>query len=203
MGSAIAEGFVLGLMLASFFGPIFFLLLDLGVNKGIKPVFYLSIGVCASDFLTVVLMFFVLSNFLSKIVDYDYLFVCGGLILIGFGLVKILKRQEIQEEKKVTLNDNLKIFWKGFFINSLNPSVFLFWFGSVLVAKSRFSEDVLLSAIYFMTALFIVVLTDFGKGFLAVQLRKYINPNNLGFFSKLSGFVFIFYGLKLIYGVFA
>ncbi len=197
MFAAIAEGFILGLMLACFFGPIFFLLLDLGVNRGIKPVIFLSLGVFASDFLFVLVLYFVLSNYISRVVDYNYLFISGGLILIYFGLAKIFKTQNVQEKKDVMVENNRKIFFQGFAINILNPSVFLFWFGSVMVAKSKFPGNHFFSLLYFLSALIVVVSTDIGKGFLATQLRKFINPGNLGFFSKLSGFVFVFYGVKL------
>jgi len=199
MTEAIFQGILMGLILSTFCGPIFFMLINLGVSGNIKSVLYLSLGVFASDIIITSLLLFVAIGNITELKYLEPLYYVGGGFLIYFGIRNLIKGPTKSEGNEVSKKDLNKLFAKGFIINSFNPNIFFFWFGSMMVCYNTYHQNKDLVMIHFIFGLLITVVTDFLKGYLAFYLKKFITPPVLKSLNILSGIIIIGFGVKLIF----
>jgi threonine/homoserine/homoserine lactone efflux protein len=199
MIDAVLQGMVMGLILSTFCGPIFFLLINLGITSSPKSVFYLAFGAFLSDLIIILLLLYVALGAISKLEHLDILYYAGGGILVYFGIRNLLSQPALLESSDVSQKDLNKLFMKGFMINSLNPNIFFFWFGTMMLAFSTYQNDKDLVLTHFISGLSVSFCTDFLKGYSAFHLKKYVTPLFLKVLNKLSGLIIIGFGLKLIF----
>ncbi|MFN8322340.1 MAG: LysE family transporter [Chitinophagales bacterium] len=198
MVEVIWQGILTGLVLATFIGPIFFAVVDLGLKGNVRGAAYIAFGTFVSDILWVLSIYL-----LAKQVDKDSLlmqgmYIAGGLVLVILGLQNLLKARVTEIHAEMNQKNRWSLFVKGFLINSTNPNVFFFWFGAVMVAIHKYENQASLVLTHFISALAVVFSTDFLKGYAASLLRPYINPSTLTQLSHLSGLILIYFGLKLM-----
>jgi threonine/homoserine/homoserine lactone efflux protein len=208
MFSLIIEGIILGLTLATFFGfgPAFFSLVQTSIHRGFGSAVLLAIGIFLNDMVMVVLCLMGAIQIITAPSNYLWFGISSGVILIIFGLVTYSR-------KVVTLvaetdDDDLPIHvkgprWfvfiaKGFFMNIVNPFVWIFWVGVVVGISTRFSgnEDEL---VYFFGGTLLTVLaTDIGKAYAAYNIKRFLTDRMIGIFNKIAGIGLIVFGLFLI-----
>ena len=199
MEKAIWQGMLTGLVLATFIGPIFFAIVDLGLKGHIKGAAYLAFGTFVSDLLTVLLIYSIARSVDPASTLLQVMYVIGGSILVILGLQNLLASKKVSEPIAIDQKSLNRLFAKGFLINSTNPNVFFFWFGAVMSAVNSYRNEARLVLVHFITALIIVFSTDFLKGYSASLVRAYIKDHTLGYLSRLSGIIIIYFGLKLIF----
>lgn len=199
MFEAVSQGIMMGLILSTFCGPIFFMLITLGISSTLKSVFYLSFGVFLSDAITIFLLLYVALGSISELKHLEILYYIGGAILVYFGVRNFIKEPVIIEQSDVSQKSLNKLFLKGFIINSLNPTILFFWFGAMMLAFSSYHNDKSLVLTHFISGLGVTLLTDCLKGYSAFHLKKYIKPSFLKTLNKISGIIIIGFGLKLIF----
>jgi threonine/homoserine/homoserine lactone efflux protein len=123
---------------------------------------------------------------------------CMGVYYVFF------KKVYVGEEKNVLLvefgkKDFTKAFMSGFFINTLNPSVMLFWLinaTAFAVTHSPFERIIL-----FGVCLLVNVVADVLKVMLAAKVRHSLTPQNINIINKISGTILIIFGLGIVYGI--
>src|SRR6476620_4709353 len=96
MLTAIGQGILLGIALCFSIGPAFFSLIQTSLRYGHKAGIEMALGIFFSDLTYLLLAFFGLSDWL---VDVKYALpvgITGGVILIGYGLVQVLKKAVVQ-----------------------------------------------------------------------------------------------------------
>lgn len=199
MFEAVFQGIMMGLILSTFCGPIFFMLINLGISSTLRSVFYLAFGVFLSDAITIFLLLYVALGSISELKHLEMLYYFGGAVLIYFGVRNLIKEPVITEETEVSKKTLNTLFVKGFMINSLNPTILFFWFGAMMLAFSTYHNDKSLVLAQFITGLLVTLLTDCMKGYSAFHLKKYIKPSFLKVLNKISGLIIIGFGLKLIF----
>lgn len=199
MFEAVFQGIMMGLILSTFCGPIFFMLINLGISSTLRSVFYLAFGVFLSDAITIFLLLYVALGSISELKHLEMLYYFGGAVLIYFGVRNLIKEPVIMEETEVSKKTLNTLFIKGFMINSLNPTILFFWFGAMMLAFSTYNNDKSLVLAQFITGLLVTLLTDCMKGYSAFHLKKYIKPSFLKVLNKISGLIIIGFGLKLIF----
>ena len=199
MYEAVFQGIIMGLILSTFCGPIFFMLINLGISSSLRSVFYLSFGVFLSDAITILLLLYVALGAVSELKHLEILYYIGGAILIYFGVRNLTKEAVIDRQANVSQKDLNTIFLKGFMINSLNPTILFFWFGAMMLAFSSYHNDRNLVLTHFISGLGVTLLTDCMKGYSAFHLKKYVTPSFLKVLHKISGIIIIGFGLKLIF----
>jgi threonine/homoserine/homoserine lactone efflux protein len=123
----------LGILLAISVGPVIFAIIKQSLNNGHKGGYAFVAGVSASD-IGLVLVCNVLSSLFQKAVDNKVAIgVTGSIFLIAIGIYTLFfKKAEFKEEKTIPNKQFKKrelfgIFLSGFFMNILNPGVFIFW----------------------------------------------------------------------------
>lgn len=199
MFEAIGQGIVTGLVLATFFGPVFFAVLDLGLKGNIRGAAFLAFGTFVSDILWVLFIFLLAWQVNKESLFMRGMYVAGGLVLIAIGLQSLFRSTIKAREPQTTTDKNSTLFLKGFAINTTNPNVFFFWFGAVMLAANKYGHQSYLVVVHFFSALLVVFSTDFLKGYAASFFRHRVSNELLILLSRLSGLLFVYFGLKLIF----
>ncbi|MGB3949056.1 MAG: LysE family transporter [Bacteroidia bacterium] len=199
MIDAVLQGVMMGLFLSTFCGPIFFMLINLGLTSSIKSVFYLALGTFLSDLIIIFSLLYVILGSITNLEGVQILKYIGGTLLIYFGLRNFFSQSITLESNKNADNNFKKIFLQGFIVNSLNPNILLFWFSTMMVALGTYKSNKELVLTHFLSGLIVSFGIDFLKGYSAFHLKKYITPTILKALNIFSGVVLIGFGLKLIF----
>lgn len=200
MTEALISGMLLGGVLALLVGPVFFMLIHTSVQKGFLPAMMLSIGVIASDamFATITHLG---SSMIMSLKQFDSIIgICGGLLIIGFGLANYFKKPTVNAEQLIYKNSTRNTvleFAKGFSMNSLNPSVFFFWIGVAGTWSIQDTEGQY-TLVFYTSLLGTVFGTDLLKAWGASSLKKAISGNALMWMNRISGILLIGFGLAMI-----
>jgi len=102
-------------------------------------------------------------------------------------------------EVKFGKRDFTKAFMSGLIINTLNPSVILFWLinATAFAASHSLAERIIL----FSTCLLVNMVGDVAKIMLAAKIRHKLTIHNISIINKISGLILIGFGVAIIYGI--
>ncbi len=205
MIEAVLKGLVLGFVLALSVGPIIFTIIKQSLNNGHKGGFSFVAGVWLSDMI-LVLVSNVFTELVSELLTYKKLIgYCGSAFLIAVGIYFVFfKKVHLGTDASGNIipfrkSDFARIFISGFFINTLNPGVILFWLGNATVLS--LTHTLQQRIIIFSVCLLINMAADTGKVMMAGRLRKKLTLHNLSIINKISGTILIGFGLALLWGV--
>ena len=204
MTEAIIKGVGLGLILALSVGPVIFTILKQSINNGHRGGFSFVAGVWISDIVLVLV-----SNFFTQLVkellEFKSLIgYIGSSFLIGMGIYYIffkkvnLNAAETKIIQRFSKSDFTRIALSGFFINTLNPSVILFWLinATAFAATNTLSERIII----FSVCLLLNIIADILKVMMAGKIRESLTPRHILLINKISGSILVIFGLVLIYG---
>ena len=205
MTDALVKGFLLGFFLALSVGPAIFTIIKQSLNNGREGGFSFVLGVWCSDILLVILSN-AFSEWVSTALHYkktigylgSFFLLCLGAYFAFFKKVNLGKDAE-GNKMRFRKRDFVKIFFSGFLINTLNPSVLLFW----LVNATAFAATHTLHerSIIFITCLLTNMLADGAKVLLAGRIRRKLTIRNLSIINKISGTILIGFAIALLYGI--
>ena len=204
---AVVTGFILSIMI----GPVFFILLETSIRKGVRSAIAFDIGVLFSDFIYILIAYVFYSQVASITGDgknNENAKIVGGALFIIYGVVtffKKLKAPQVDEEGNIIQNqkDYLLLFFKGFLLNFANPFVIFYWF-SVMTLAAKQSHSAINAGdsspiMYFITIILITFFSiDMLKIMGAKKLRPLVTDNLLKALNQLTGIVFVGFGLFLI-----
>ena len=205
MLDALLKGITLGLLLSIWVGPVIFSIIKQSLNNGIRGGLAFVIGVSVSD-IALVLGSNVFTEMFGYMVKHREIIGIGGSVfLITVGLYFFfLKKVKVDEGGIVLIKfrkrDYARIFLSGFFMNTLNPGVFIFWLttSTTLVAQSIQNRIII-----FSTCLALVLAGDIFKVFMAQRIRKKLTPHNLHILNKINGVILVIFGVVLLWGLIA
>ncbi len=204
MTEAIIKGLALGLLLAISMGPVIFSIIKQSISNGHKGGLAFVFGVSASD-LTLVLVSNIFTELFNRLLKFEKVIGLGGsALLIGIGVYflffKKIKLNELGDgiEMKRSAGDYVKIFFAGYFMNTLNPSVIAFWFSW---ATAFITIPVNERIATFAVCLSVVFIFDLLKVFLANRLRSRLTQKTITLINKISGTILIVFGIILIIGL--
>lgn len=204
MTEAIIKGVGLGLILALSVGPVIFTVLKQSINNGHRGGFSFVTGVWISDiFLVVISNFF--TELVRELLEFKSLIgYIGSSFLIGMGIYYIFFKKvslNVAEAKiiqRFSKSDFTRIALSGFFINTLNPSVLLFWLinATAFAATNSLSERIVI----FSVCLLLNIIADILKVMMAGKIRESLTPRHILLINKISGSILVIFGLVLMYG---
>jgi threonine/homoserine/homoserine lactone efflux protein len=197
----ILKGMGLGILIAVLVGPVFFLLIDTSINKGFVQALFLALGILASDSTYILLIYFGFAQFSTDPEITKYMNIGGGVMLIAFGLFMLFKKPPEHKPMDMDIEpkNRLKYFIRGYTLNIINPSVCLFWIGSVGLISAQYDHKALDIAIFFFTTVGTVFGIDLLKIYLSKKLSAVISDKVLLMVNRISGVTMALYGAKLLY----
>jgi threonine/homoserine/homoserine lactone efflux protein len=192
------------LLLTFSFGPAFFALINTGITHGYKTGSLLAIGVVLSDFILSLLMIFLIhigaSNFIHDEKSQRFMGILAGIILIVFGAFHFKEPIPKNDETIQIIAPSTKaMLMKGFFLNSLNPTVWLLWLGNVTAVSKTLNYKIFNMIIYFSITLGLVLLVELGKVSVAGKLKQILTPKSMYIVNVITGGLLVVFGLVLIY----
>ena len=197
---------LIGFFMAFMIGPVFFMLIQTSILKGARAAIAFDLGVLIGDLTFILIAYYGSRPLLEKIKDDPRLFFIGGLVLIIYGLITYLdkenKKENISSAKSIKVpiiqNNYVKLFFKGYFLNFINIGVLAFWLGTVLVISPTLDMNQNAIFSYFGIILLAYFVTDLGKIFLAKQLKDKMTPTLIYRVKKIMGIILIICGVFLI-----
>ncbi|MDZ4795809.1 MAG: LysE family transporter [Bacteroidota bacterium] len=197
------KGLGFGLLLSIAVGPVLFSIIKQSLNNGHRGGFAFVLGVSASD-ITLVLVSNVFTELFNSLKTYKTeIGVAGCAFLVSMGIYFLFfKKVKVNEDGKQVLKmrkrDFAKVFFSGFFMNTLNPAVFIFWITtSTAVIIHSINERIII----FTTCLVWMLGTDILKVLLAGKIRNRLTPHNIHIINRINGIILIVFGVALIWGL--
>jgi len=199
---AVVTGFILSVLI----GPVFFMLLDISIRKGVRAALSFDLGVLLSDIIYI-LIAYIFYNQVNHIIsgDQQYLFkLIGGTIFIFFGFFMLLKKPKEEVEKDnatFQAKDYLTLGLKGFLLNFANPAVIIYWF-SVIANGAQGSGKSIQEGQSMELYIIIILVTFFSVDVLKVlgakKLRPFITDKVLVGLNRLTGLIIFITGIVLL-----
>lgn len=204
----ILKGLITGFVLSIMIGPVFFVLLETSIRKGVRAAIAFDLGVLISDLIYILIayVFYYEVEELAGGKNNEIAKIIGGVLFLIYGFFnffKKLKKQTVDDDGNVIQNqkDYLLLFLKGFLLNFANPLVIFYWFSVMTLASKRSyvgagesAPVVLFIGIILVTFFSIDLLKIFG----AKKLRPLVTDNLLKALNQLIGIVFIGFGVFLL-----
>ena len=199
MIETIVKGIGFGLLLSVAVGPVFFMLINTSLKRGFKAGITAAIGVSISDTIYIALAYAGLSQLFENEFVKEYLAQVGGVIILVFGIITILNKPIINNgDQEIQLKSTIvRQFLKGFLVNAINPSVWVFWIGVVSLASIDYDYSKWHITLFFGSILVTVFSIDVIKVYLANKLRPLLTVRLMKMLYFIVGGALIFLGAKL------
>ncbi|MBL1279929.1 MAG: LysE family transporter [Fluviicola sp.] len=204
----ILKGIVYGFLLSIMVGPVFFVLLETSIRKGVKAAIAFDIGVVLSDILYIGIAFAFYSQVkqLSAGDDNSVIRIVGGTLFLAYGAHNFIKKVKGVQVPNVdgfsghSIKDYTLLALKGFVLNLANPMVVFYWFSIMtLGAKDAAEGGNSSSMLFFLGSIIITFFSiDVLKIIGAKSLRPLITDRVLKGLNRLVGIVFVAFGVVLI-----
>jgi threonine/homoserine/homoserine lactone efflux protein len=203
----IHEGILLGLTLSLFlgWGPALFALIQTSIHRGFLGGVLLAFGIFLSDLFLIGLGLIGAVQVFYKPNNQLLFGIIGSIILIAFGIVTYRRKVKVNiniDNENSKKDDNpgpLTYVLKGFFLNSTNPFVWIFWMGIVVGFTANYQGTLIGLFSFFATALLTVFGIDILKAFSAYKIKRFIKTEYIDWINKITGIGLIIFGIYLIF----
>jgi threonine/homoserine/homoserine lactone efflux protein len=205
----ILKGVLLGFILSISIGPVIFAIIKQSLTNGKRSGYAFVAGVSSSDFILLFICNFFTSLFNLVLSHKSTIALAGAGFLFLMGLYTLFfKKMKLENmgidgaHKTVSIKNLLSSYFSGFLMNTLNPSVFLFWFAwtaAINTSADDTPNPVQYKLIVFGTCLGFVLLSDLIKVFLAGKLRPRLTEKNLLWINRVSGMIILIFSAALLY----
>jgi threonine/homoserine/homoserine lactone efflux protein len=202
------KGIVTGFILSIMIGPVFFVILETSIRRGVKAALALDLGVLISD-LVYILIAYVFYSEVSGLINGEnkgVLKLIGGILFVIYGALtyfKKTKEEKVDEVGNVVqkTNDYFMLALKGFLLNFANPLVIFYWF-SVITMGAKNSEHAGTNENSILFFLGVILVTFFSFDLLKIlgakKLRPLVTEKLLVALNHLIGIVFFGFGIFLV-----
>ncbi len=201
----IIEGILLGLFLAISMGPIFVTLTQASIEKGALAGLTVGFGVWISDILILGACLLTIGK-INQVVNGEsfqfWMGLSGALVLFVFGVMLLIKKPVLSEAKEMlSVKSFATFFTKGFLINTINPFTFIFWLSvlsTYMIGRKTSNQDL---SILLFTIMFMIIISDSFKVFLAKLIRNKLEYKHLVIISQSAGVGLIIFAAVMLYRV--
>ncbi len=197
------EGFKYGMLLTVMVGPIFFALIQTGVEEGFKAGLVVGLGIWFSDLLYILFVYFGMS-YAGELAQSDNFTHISGLlgsaILVAIGIGTFLSKPPPfdQATRSTRRSSYINLFSRGFVINTFNPFSVFFWFSvtSTMVVNDSFNH--LQALLFFGTIVATIMTTDLLKILLAKKISDKLTNKHIAASRRITGIILILFGIALL-----
>jgi threonine/homoserine/homoserine lactone efflux protein len=201
MQDAVLKGMALGLVIAIMIGPVFFFIINTSIKKGFSPAALAAIGVMLSDAFFISLAYFGSSVLLYLNEHREAASITGGIIICLYGVFLIIRQARVSARSLELPEEKSKqaiFLLKGFLLNSINPSVLLFWMvvAGTIPVKEQYSHAETIT--FYSCTLLTILSTDFLKAWSAMRLRNLVTVKFLVWMNRIAGTLLMVYGISMV-----
>ncbi len=200
------KGLVTGFILSIMIGPVFFVLLETSIRKGVKAAVAMDFGVFISDlvYILIAYVFYKEVEYMGKGDNSSILRFVGGGLFIIYGVYNFFKKvKEVKFNADLIptskTRDYVFLALKGFVLNIANPLVIFYWFSVMTIGAEDTGGTNSWGMLFFLTT---ILVTFFGIDILKIvgakRLRPLVTHRLLVGLNRLIGIVFAFFGLFFI-----
>ncbi len=202
------KGIVTGFVLSIMIGPVFFVILETSIRRGVKAALALDLGVLISDLVYIAIAYVFYSE-VSGLINGEnkgILKLIGGILFVIYGAFTFFKKpkeEKVDEVGNVVQNssDYFMLALKGFLLNFANPLVIFYWF-SVITMGAKNSEHAGTNENSILFFLGVILVTFFSFDLLKIlgakKLRPLVTEKLLVALNHLIGIVFFGFGIFLV-----
>jgi threonine/homoserine/homoserine lactone efflux protein len=203
MIEALLKGLTLGLLLSISVGPVIFSIVKQSLNSGHRGGMAFVFGVSVSD-ISLVLVSNVFTELFGYLVKHrEFIGIAGSIFLISMGVFFLFFKKVKVDDSGIQVvpvrkRDYAKIFLSGYFMNTLNPAVFIFWLTTSTTLITLTAQNRIIA---FTTCLLFVLASDILKVMMAQKIRKKLTPHNIHLLSRINGMILLGFGIVLLWGL--
>ena len=208
MFELIIKGIVTGFILSIMIGPVFFVLLETSIRRGVKAAIAFDLGVLLSD-VVYILIAYVFYSQVSALMEgekQDLLKIIGGALFLVYGVVTYFKKPKEMKVDEVgnvvhRSSDYIMLMLKGFFLNFANPLVIFYWFSVITLGAKKATHGATNddSILFYIAVILITFFSlDLLKIFGAKKLRPLVTDKLLIILNHFIGIVFFVFGVFLV-----
>ena len=215
MITILLNGILFGVLLSFLIGPVFFVLLETSIEKGIKPAVFIDLGVLLSDVLYLIAAYFFAQKILESLSENSYIKYIASAVFIFMGILSILKKQAPQKGKSIDVKTldtpsemdaiifrkrtYLTYILKGIGLNAINPGVLVYWIAACTTATEELHIPENLLFYYFVATLGTMFSIDVLKIYYASKLKNKLTAKALHRVSIAVGCVLIGFGVVIAF----
>ncbi len=192
-------GVLFGIPFCLAVGPVFFFLIQAGVNKGIKFALAIAFGVILADTVLINLTYFFVERInLFILNNYSAIQIGVSIILLVLGLTSILKKNhDCNRSSFLSNNGPFLFFINGFILDVLNPSNIFVWIGvnSEIIVYNKIQH-----LLFYTSSLITIAFLMIGIAFLCRKIQPYINNQLLRRINISLGAIYIGFSFSLLLG---
>ncbi|MBP7102222.1 MAG: LysE family transporter [Bacteroidales bacterium] len=199
------KGMLIGLPFVFAIGPALFSILQTSISKGFYSGMQLAIGISLSDLLIMFLCYFGLIQYFEKDIFQIALGFGGSAIMVIYGIYMFNKKTA---SKPIQKEINLKINWTGvfkeivtgFFLNIMNPFLWILWLSIVSSGTTSGStKEGIYKSIFFMLGIVSMIFTtDLLKSFFANKIKKLLSAKVIIIINKVAGILLFLCAIFLL-----
>jgi threonine/homoserine/homoserine lactone efflux protein len=189
-------------------GPVFFVLLETSIRRGVRAAMAFDLGVLLSDVIYVLIAYIFYSQVSALMSggNQGLLKLIGGVLFLVYGVITYFKKPKEMKVDEVgnvihRSSDYIMLALKGFFLNFANPLVIFYWFSVItLGAKNASNTDPNDNSILFYIGIILITFFSFDllKIFGAKKLRPLVTDKVLIILNHFIGIVFACFGIFLV-----
>jgi threonine/homoserine/homoserine lactone efflux protein len=192
-------GLFIGMATLFITGPVFFTLIKNSIQYGYPEGIATASGIILSDVLVFLICYYTTGTVMNDLVEHPVAHLTASLLLMGFGLKFLIKPLSAAKEngKSNGKSTIYKAMMQGFFINFVNPFVFIIWIGLIAYGETKFNTQ--LALFIFVLGLFAgIYSTDLLKVFFAQRIKSILRSRHLIRLYQIIGVVLIGFSLRII-----
>lgn len=199
------KGVMVGLPCVFMLGPALFAILQTSIDKGFYSGMQMAFGIAASDILIMILCFIGASAFAQNTTFQIAIGIGGSLFMVLYGLYLFFKRVHPKRKHKGHHPElKVNINWagvfsevsKGFFLNIMNPFLWLLWLAVITAGTSGGSIG---QGVCFIVGIEAEILScDLLKAYFANKLTPILTESTLHKINKIAGVLLLGCALVLL-----
>lgn len=213
MATILLYGVLFGVLLSFLIGPVFFILLETSIKKGVKPALFIDLGVLLSDILYLIAAYFFAQKILESLHENSYIKYIAAGVFIFMGIISILKKQPPQKVNSIDIDIDsldtpsevdsiifkkrtyLTYILKGIGLNAINPGVLVYWIAACTTATDELHIPEHLLVYYFIATLATMFGIDVLKIYFASKLKNKLTPKMLHRIGIVVGCILVVFGV--------
>ena len=187
------QGLLFGLPFVFVVGPALFAILQTSMSKGFYSGMQIAIGISCGDLWSMLFCYFGFIQYIQSNTFQIVLGFVGTVFLALYGIYMFGKKTVTSHPARKDIK--LKVNWmgafsevlKGFFLNIMNPFLWVLWFA--IVSSNTGNRKPIEAVLFILGIVCMIFSTDMLKSFFANKLTKLLSDKVILIINKVAGVI--------------